>query len=61
MYRQKYGSFLVPGPGYAVEILEITSQGVEAKRSWVKTNMSNGEEASEDEQRLVKEIDKEIN
>ena len=51
----------MPGPGYAVE---ITSQvrDSEAKRPCEFINMSNSEEgsSSEDEQRLVKEIDKEI-
>ena len=33
----------------------------EAKQLQVKTNMSDGKEASSDEQHLIKEIDKEIN
>ena len=62
MFRLKNGSLLVPGPGYPVE---ITSQArdSEAKRPCKFINMSDGEEgsSSEDEQCLVKEIDKEIN
>ena len=59
VFRLKNGSLLVPGPGCAVE---ITSQArdSEAKRPCEFINMSDGEEGSsrEDEQRLVKEIDK---
>ena len=33
----------------------------EAKQSYIKTNMSDGKEASNDEQHLIKEIGKQIN
>ena len=60
VHRQKYGSLLVRDQDMLGKFWKLLGRESEAKWLWVKTNMRDSEEVSKDEQRLVEEIDKEI-